>query len=111
MKITALIIPAIALAAAACGGGYVGYGYETTGAYVDDDPGPGVDVETYPRAYYDGGWVYNVNGRYYRRNGRHWRRYREEPRGVVFGVRGGREHHGVDREHEHEHEREHHDHH
>jgi len=86
MKLHILLVPVVALAAG-CAGGYVttGDGTVTTGAYVEDDVGPGVvDVETYPRAYYDGGYVYNVNGRYYRRNGAHWYRYHERPRGVEF---------------------------
>lgn len=96
MKLSLLWVPAVVLIAG-CAGGYVvtGDGTVTTGAYVEDDVGPGtVDVETYPRAYVDGGYVYQVNGRYYRRNGSHWYRYRARPRGAEFraGPRGGREH-------------------
>lgn len=110
MKITALLIPIVALAAG-CAGGYVGYDTGTTGAYIEDDGPPvGVDVETYPRAYYDGGYVYNVNGRYYRRHGDHgWYRYREAPHGVHF-ERGHYEHHDhdFDRDRDHDHDHDHH---
>lgn len=85
MKITAILVPIVALAMAGCAGGFVGYDTGTTGAYVDTEAPPvGIDVDTYPRAYYDGGYVYNVNGRYYRREGNGWRHYREAPRGVHF---------------------------
>lgn len=107
MKLATLLVPIVALAAG-CAGGYVGY-TEPSGAYVDEAPPVGVDVETYPRAYYGGDWVYNVNGRYYRRHGNGWYRYREEPRGLQFRTyrREDRDEHF---EHHHDHDRDH-DHH
>ena len=101
MKLATLLVPIVALAAAACGG----YGYTyTTGAYVDDDVGPGVDVDTYPVYTYDNDRVYEVHGRYWRRHGNHWWRYNERPEHMRY-VGPGRGHE------EHEHFEHHHDHH
>ena len=75
----------------------------TTGAEVYDDTPP-VNIETYPRYEYRGGYVYNVNGRYYHRNGNRWMRYNERPRDLDerFERREHEEHehHDFDRDHD-----------
>lgn len=114
MKISTLMIP-IATMMAGCAGGFVATtdGTVTTGAYVDDRGPVGIDVDLYPRAYYDGEWVYNVDGRYYRRHGSTWYRYRERPRGLEFRTYGHARHERVeqpDRGHEHHGDGDHHDH-
>ena len=104
MKFTALMIPVIALACG-CGGAYVeSDGTYTTGAYVEE-PAPPVEIETYPRYYYRGDYVYDVNGRYYRHHGRHWYRYHQRPADLDIRVEPG-DHHVEHHEHEHEHEHE-----
>jgi hypothetical protein len=80
-----IMVPVLALAAGCTGtfttpNGGVG-ATVTTGAEVVDDTPP-VNVETYPRYEYNGGYVYNVNGRYYHRNGSRWMRYNERPRNL-----------------------------
>jgi hypothetical protein len=77
MKLTALLVPIIALAVG-CAGGYVeAGGVSTTGAYVEA-PLPG-DADAFPRYWYDGEWVYDVHGAVYRHDGGHWYRFRERP--------------------------------
>ncbi len=66
----------------------VGCGAEvySSGAYpVGGDAVVSVDVapfniESYPHYYYDGGYAYNVDGRWYRQGPRGWGYYRQEPR-------------------------------
>jgi hypothetical protein len=67
--------PALALALAACGTGYVGVdGYDA--AYVQAPP-PGIDA--YPRYSFRDGYVYDVNGRYYHQHEGRWVAFRHEP--------------------------------
>jgi hypothetical protein len=54
--------------------------YEEPVVYVETVP---VNVETYPRVYYRGSYVYWVDGRWYSRGPRGWGYYRAEPRGLV----------------------------
>jgi len=51
----------------------------TTSAEIEDDTPP-LNIETYPRYEYHGGYVYNVDGVYYHREDNRWMRYRERPR-------------------------------
>jgi hypothetical protein len=66
--------PALALALAGCGAGYVGVdGYDA--AYVDAPVG----VEAYPAYEFNDGVVYDVNGRWYHNHGGRWVSYRRPP--------------------------------
>lgn len=107
MKRIFIMVPVLALAAGCTG--YVttpngSADVTTTGAEIYDDTPP-VNIETYPRYEYNGGYVYNVNGRYYHRNGNRWMRYNERPRGLDerFERRDHEHEHGdVDRDHDHD---------
>jgi len=55
--------------------------YEEPVVYVQS--APVVDIETYPRTYYRGSYVYYVNGIWYTRGSRGWVYYRSEPRDLV----------------------------
>jgi hypothetical protein len=73
---------AVTLVCGACGGAYVdAYGDEA--AYVDAPP---VAIESYPRYYYRGGYVYMVNGRVYRPYGNRWVVYRTPPAEVRLHI-------------------------
>ena len=85
MKRIVFMVPVLALAAGCTGyvtspNGQAG-ATVTTGAEVYDDTPP-VNIETYPRYEYNGGYVYNVNGRYYHRNGNRWTHSNERPKGL-----------------------------
>src|SRR5262245_37885694 len=61
-----------------------------------------VHVETYPRVYYRGTYVYYVDGRWYYPSRHGWVYYREEPRALVhyrvdFERHGHHHHHHVHR--------------
>jgi hypothetical protein len=102
MKRILIMVPVLALAA-----GCTVYGTPTgsveatttTSAEVVDDTPP-VNIETYPRYEYNGGYVYNVNGRYYHRNGTRWMRYNERPRGLDERFEGRDHEHDRDRDHD-----------
>ncbi len=104
-RITRLTIPALALVAGCAGeysyatpSGAVTY---TTGAdYYEEAPPP--NIETYPYYDYQGGYLYNVDGRYYGRRNNRWYRYRERPRDL--DERYYHQRHEEHEEHEHEHE-------
>jgi len=113
MKSAALLISVCALVAGSfgCAGGYVEATYPS-GAYIEVGP-PAVDIDTYPRYWYGGHWVYDVHGTYYRADGGRWYRYNERPRDLGTPVYGGRVDHRnyghEPYEHEHEHEHDGHD--
>ncbi|WP_437724955.1 hypothetical protein [Sorangium sp. So ce861] len=68
---------------------------------------PPVHIETYPRAYYRGTYVYYVDGRWYYPSRHGWVYYRDEPRALVhYRVdferrRAHHHHHPVHRDHGH----------
>jgi hypothetical protein len=55
--------------------------YEEPVVYVQ--AAPVVEIESYPRYYYRGSYVYYVDGRWYSRGSRGWTYYRAEPRDLV----------------------------
>ena len=83
--ITLLTVPALALIVG-CAGEYTystpsgGVTYTTGAEYYEEAPPPNITVETYPYYDYQGGYLYNVDGRYYGRRNNRWYRYRERPR-------------------------------
>ena len=110
-----LSIAAFALNSLGC----MGEVYAESPAGVDYVEGP-VVVESYPRTYYEGGYVYYGDGRWYRQTPRGWAYYRSEPEALYrhrtqvlitappprrpeVEHRDGKH----DNEHEHEHDREH----
>ena len=55
--------------------------YEEPVVYVQS--APVVDIESHPRVYYRGSYVYYVDGRWYAPSRRGWVYYRSEPRDLV----------------------------
>jgi hypothetical protein len=109
MKRIFIMVPVLALAAGCTGYVATPNGsaeVTTTGAEVYDDTPP-VNIETYPRYEYNGGYVYNVNGRYYHRNGNRWMRYNERPRNLDerFERRDHDHDRDVDRDRDHDRDR------
>jgi hypothetical protein len=63
-----------------------------------------VEVERYPRVYYEGGYAYYGDGRWYRPSPRGWGYYETEPEGLAH-QRPFVERHEHEHERGHEHER------